>query len=144
MRCAGGGRRASRVPVVSITSSSSEVSLELLLPSWMRFREGRSPSSGGVDFARGGWSTERLTLFLSVASAAGRVVADPECLRRKEEGDTGDEDRSDVIFFNNTRRTRMIGVKGKRLKRSRQRGGVNLRETNLLSHDSRSISHYLE
>jgi hypothetical protein len=29
----------------------------------------------------------------------GSVVADPECLRRREEGDTGDEDRSDDIFF---------------------------------------------
>jgi hypothetical protein len=65
----------------------------------MRFREGRrSPSSGGVDFGRGGWSTERYTLFLSVASAAGRAVEDPECLRRRE-GETGDEDRSDGIVF---------------------------------------------
>ena len=29
----------------------------------------------------------------------GSVVADPECLRRREEGETGDEDRSDDIFF---------------------------------------------
>ena len=55
IRCAGGGRRALRVPGVSVTSSSSEVSLEVLLPSWMRFREGRrSRSSGGDDFGRGG------------------------------------------------------------------------------------------
>ena len=29
----------------------------------------------------------------------GSVVADPECLRRREEGETGDEDRSDDIFL---------------------------------------------
>jgi hypothetical protein len=41
----------------------------------------------------------RWTPFRSVASAGGSVVADPECLRRREEGETGDEDRSDDIFF---------------------------------------------
>jgi hypothetical protein len=55
IRCAGGGRRTLRGPEVPISSSSSEVSLELLLPSCIRFREGsRSRSSGGVDFGRGG------------------------------------------------------------------------------------------
>jgi len=74
-------------------TSSSDVSLELLLPSWIRFREGsRSRSSAGVDFGRGGGSMERLTLFLSVARTGGSVVEDPECLRRREEEDVGEED----------------------------------------------------
>ena len=63
----------------------------------------------------------RWTPFLSVASAGGSVVADPECLRRREEGETGDEDRSDDIFFT-TRGER--GCNGKEKKgpngRSRQ------------------------
>jgi hypothetical protein len=46
---------------------------------------------------------ERWTLCLSVASAVGSVVADPECLRRRE-GETGDEDRSDDIFFKDKER----------------------------------------
>ena len=41
----------------------------------------------------------RWTLFRSVASAGGSVVADPECLRLREEGDAGGEEWSDDIFF---------------------------------------------
>lgn len=37
------------------------------------------------------------TVFRNVARAGGRDVADPECLRLREEGETGDDGESDNI-----------------------------------------------
>jgi hypothetical protein len=61
-------------------------------------------SSAGVDFGRGGGSTDRLTLFRSVASAGGSVVAEPECLRLREEDEVGEDDWSDDMTFLTTER----------------------------------------